>query len=502
MKNKYYRLLPAFVAAGLMFAFPAYAGITWTEQEDGAYITTDADGNLVKDQWLYEDDTDTWYYVDGKGERATGRLDLYGESYFLDENGKMLTGWIQYQWGETPDRSDGSEVDENTCYCYDDGRMARNVWVSAHKPEHTEYDDGEVFQAIQDDEYFTEAYYFDEHGRIVLNRRKSVDGKRYIFKEDGTRMTGWIYDRGEGEADRYLAVDTDSDEALKALCKEHPENMMFGKYDTGALTVNGWIDAIPPWDNEGDDSRSFYADSSGYIVTANGLFRGDGVNFRARRKARKIETIGTYQFEDWDTDVNVVGIDGKYYCLEDSGTRMDGFLYLSGDNGESRFPNGLYSFRDNAAMQTGEVLIENVSDDDGSDGYHYYYYFSDKERDKGRGICGVKNGRLYYHGLAVGAQYDTYEPVYLPTIEEESRTEQGTGMFLVDTSGRVKRGSKNGTTYTSDGNTYKVFEVGSDSEDYGYRIDYYDGKDEDNHKVWITMEQDDCDYICWDEVEE
>jgi len=489
MKNRFYRLLPAIVAAGLMFTVPAYGQIAWTEQENGTYTTKDAGGNLVKSQWLYEDDTNTWYYMDKDGKRATGRLNLYGETYFLDENGKMLTGWVRYlDEGKSGTAAAADDVDRNTYYCYNDGRMAKNAWISAYKPDLAEYDS---------EEYYTEEYYFNESGRIAYNRRKSVDGKRYILKEDGTRLTGWIYDRGEGEPDRYLAVSTDSDDGLKELCREHPENMMFASSDSGVLTVNGWIDAIPPWDNEGDSYRSFYANSAGYIVTAKEPPQG-GKSIKARRKARKIKTIGTYQFEDWSTDVNIAKIDGKYYCLEDSGTRLDGLLFLSGDNGEAVFKNGLYSFGDNAAMQTGEVLIENVSDEEGSDGYHYYYYFSDKSFDRGRGISGVKNGRLYYHGLAVGAQEDTYEPVYLPTIEEADGTGKGSGMFLVDMSGKVKKG----TAYTSYGYTYKVSEIKGCDGDYGYQIDYSEEKDGNNRNVWITLQQGDCDYICWDEVEE
>jgi len=488
MKNRFCGLLTAVLAAGFMFTVPAYGQIVWTEQENGTYTTADAGGNLIKSQWLYEDDTNTWYYMDGEGNRAVGRLELYGETYFLDEDGKMLTGWVEYLADGKASAFAALDVDEDTYYCYDDGRMAKSTWISAYEPDYME--DGGAEDGM-------ESYYINETGRVAYNRKKSVEGKRYILKEDGTRMTGWIYDRGEGESDRYLAVDTDSDGGLKELCREHPENMMYANPDTGELTVKGWIDAIPPWDNEGDSSRSFYANPYGYIVTAKKSPQG-GRGIVARRKARKIKTIGTYQFEDWSTDVNIVRIGGKYYCLEDSGTRLDGLLFLSQDNGEPRFRDGLYSFGDNAAMQTGEILIDNTGDGDGNDDYHYYYCFSDKSGSRGRGICGVKNGRLYYHGLAVGAQEDSYEPVYLPTIEEADKTGKGTGMFLVDMTGKVKKG----TAYTSFGYSYKVSEIKGSDGDYGYRIDCSGEKDGNNRKVWSTLQQGDCDYICWDEVEE
>ena len=104
----------------------------------------------------------------------------------------------------------------------------------------------------------------------------------------------------------------------------------------------------------------------------------------------------------------------------------------------------------------------------------------------------------------MGAQDDTYEVVYLPTLEEKDDTGMSTGFFLVDASGRVKKGSKAGSHYTSsNGNEYRVTKVSDRNDDYGYVIDYYDGeKDDDNHKVWKSLTEKDYDYICWDTVEE
>ena len=106
--------------------------------------------------------------------------------------------------------------------------------------------------------------------------------------------------------------------------------------------------------------------------------------------------------------------------------------------------------------------------------------------------------------MAVGAQYETFEVVYLPTLEEQDDTGQSTGLFLVDAGGRVKTGSRGGGHYTSsDGNVYRVTRVSDRNDDYGYVIEYYDGdKDDDNHKIWKSLTEKDYDYICWDAVEE
>lgn len=478
----------AAMAAGTLLLAAIYTGSAW------------ASGG----QWEYNDTAMEWYYVDDSGERATGRREIAGEVYFFDENGIMLTGWISCPRDEIPEPLTDTMDGEDVYYCGTDGKMAKG-WVVAYSPQNLVYDQQQEFQIVREDGE-QKRYYFDDRGKPYYNQRKTIDGKRYIFDEEGACMTGWIYDWGEGAQDRFLPVDLDSPEEDKEICRAGPENLMFGSPEDGSLAQKQWVDQIPPWDNEGDDVRSFYADSSGYMVTR-GTGRGEGTSLSARRKALKIEMVGTYQLEDWSTDVNVVYIDGSYYCLEDSGTRLDGILYLSGARGEHSFADGLYCFMDHAAMETGTVMKENVSDDNGRDGYVYYYCFAQKDSSrysKGQGITGVSGGRLYYQGMAVGAQYETLEVVYLPTLEEKDDIGRSTGLFLVDATGRVKKGSAGGSHYTSsDGNVYRVTRVSDRNDDYGYVIDYYDGdKDDDSHKIWKSLTEKDYAYICWDAVEE
>lgn len=477
------------MATGIMAALVLCTGTAWAEGG----------------QWEYEDAENQWHYLDEQGERITGKRELDGETYFFDQEGIMLTGWVYCPKDEIPEPYEDTMDGEDIYYCGPDGKMTKG-WATAYNPEQAGYDEQQQFEGIREEEYEPKRYYFDEKGRPCRNERKSIEGKRYIFDEEGAVLTGWLLDRGEGQQDRFLEVDTDSPSEDKELCRANPENLLYGTSGDGSLAKEQWVDAIPPWDEEDDDSRSFFADSSFYIVTGKGA-RGSGISLSARRKARKIDEIGTYRLEGWSTDVNVMKIDGKYYCLEDSGTRMDGMIFLSGAEGDSSFRDGLYCFMDNASMRTGSVMKENTSDDFGSDGYVYYYYFSGKSDSRhsvGQGITGVSGGRLYYQGMAVGAQDETYEVVYLPTLEERDDTGKGTGMFLVDETGKVKRGSKSGSHYTSsDGNEYRVTKESDRNDDYGYVIEYYDGeKDEDNHKIWKSLTEKDYAYICWDTVEE
>lgn len=458
----------------------------------------------LEGHWEYRDDQNQWYYLDAKGEKVTGRRELEGEEYFFDENGVMLTGWVICPKGEMPKPYQEEMDGEDIYYCGLDGKMATG-WVEAYSPEQTVYDESQQFQGIQDGNYQKNRYYFSNTGKACRNERKTIDDKCYVFGAECSVLTGWIYDRGEGQSERYLHVDPDSSASDRDLAKVCPQNMLYGTAEGGALAKNQWVDDVPPWDEWDDDRRSFYADSSYYIVTGSGP-RGKSVSIIAKRRARKLEEVGSYTLEDWFTDVNVTKIDGKFYCLEDSGTRIDGMIWLSGARGDTSFNDGIYCFMDNAAMKTGIVLEENIKDDE-SDGYVYYCYFAERTNNrhsKGQGFTGVHAGRLYYLGLAVGAQSSKYETVYLPMLEEKDSSGGSTGCFLVDETGRVMKGSKSGSRYVSnDGTEYKVIKTGDLNDDYGYVIECCDGdKDDAGHKVWRTLTEEDCTYICWDMVEE
>lgn len=475
-----------------------WAAEGWTEE--GGQWSCYADGEKMVSRWFYDDGNNAWYYFDNKGVMYRGRLELNGETYFLGEDGKMLTGWISCPKGEIPSAHTSDTMDDDVFYGQEDGRMAKG-WVEALPPEDMVLEQGEIFEAREADGYNRKWYCFKESGKIYYSTKENIGGKRYVFDKDGIPMTGWIYDRGEEQSPRFVKVNDDIPDSEKAVYAQAREHYMYGLKDDGSLAVGRWFDSIRPEDDSDGDTRSYYADSSGYIVT--NTARGSEISIAARRKATKIREIGSYALENWSTDVNLVRIDGKYYCIEDSGTRIDGMIYLQGGEKGQSFPGGFYCFMDNAAMQTGYILKENKSDDYGSDGYFYYYYFSEDTRAglyKGQGGTGVSAGRLYYQGMAVAAQGYDYEVVYLPTVAEQGSN--GTGMFLVDGSGRVMKGSKSGTYYTSDdGNKYKIVKENDRDDTYGYHI-FTEEKDEQGNKVLSPVTDDEAEYIYWDAVEE
>ena len=77
----------------------------------------DAQGNMVTG-WLYKDSQ--WYYLDNSGAKRTGLQLVGGEWYYLDSAGVMKTGWLK-------------DLDGKWYYLKESGKMARNETINGYK---------------------------------------------------------------------------------------------------------------------------------------------------------------------------------------------------------------------------------------------------------------------------------------------------------------------------------------------------------------------------------
>ena len=121
----------------------------------------DETGARLENSWVYDyapdvdqddinsDDDEHWYYLKSSGKAATGKKsNVKGQTYFFDEEGKMLSGWVvktgsngyTQAWNDDDD-TDGhfettlSELNASEihfCGDEDDGHMKKDKWVKAY----------------------------------------------------------------------------------------------------------------------------------------------------------------------------------------------------------------------------------------------------------------------------------------------------------------------------------------------------------------------------------
>lgn len=61
---------------------------------DGKWKYVDGTGNVLKNKWWFDKNTEINYYLKEDGERATGWLYNNNNWYYFNENGEMKTGWV------------------------------------------------------------------------------------------------------------------------------------------------------------------------------------------------------------------------------------------------------------------------------------------------------------------------------------------------------------------------------------------------------------------------
>lgn len=426
-------------------------------------------------EWEYQAEENAWYYHGRDGGLLYGRQKINGQTYFFDDTGKMLTGWISSGESIGDDAEPcRSGVDDSVYYCDTTGIMYQNQWLCSYAPDSPYYDPFFSGPSEENDEDVN-WYCFDAKGNAYRNKRLTWEGEEYLFDEDGVRLTGWVYEDPRSGSVEYVPVTDETSDAWSGDLNNNgsyaendyahnPQNYMFCDWGSGKLVKNCWITANPPGKDDDEDDRSYYCSSNGHIVAQYryGFWRSsddwshDPEELNRAIVAdkvypRKVEdkNIGTYAFNGAPgSDEYDSGFEGfifkadndRYYICENNGAQLDGLMLVRKKDESTlrRFPNGFYDFSDHGAMAYGPRTRTNEDS-----GEIFYYYFADKTSGddyRGRGVTGVYDGKLYYQGLAVASETtERYGLIYIPEIA--NRSTDATGMFLIDAEGNVKTGS-------------------------------------------------------------
>ena len=113
-----------------------------------------------------KDDAGVWHYYDSDDEMVTGEWKKDGGKWFhLDDEGDMETNtWV-----------------DDDYYVGEDGAMLTNAW------KYTMSDDDQD-DPDSDGKHW---YYFNNKGKKVADQDKKINGKTYLFNEDGEMLYGW-----------------------------------------------------------------------------------------------------------------------------------------------------------------------------------------------------------------------------------------------------------------------------------------------------------------------
>ena len=380
----------------------------------GASMTSFAAG------WERDDDG-TWHYYDSEDEMVYDEWAKDGSNwYYLDEDGNMLIdSWVDDEY-----------------YVGEDGAMLVNEWKKT-------YADEDMDDPDEDGEHW---YYFGSKGKKVVDDTRKINGRTYLFDEDGEMQYGWqeddngngYYYGGEDEGwrtenqwlwlERSGLVDEDEDEQKQLFgCTEDEENMC-------------------------DDEGWYWFQSSGKVY-----------NGASKKK-----------------------INGKYYMFNKHGQMLYEWI-----NNSQAVTHGSNSQLDNETLRdtasASDMLYYNVVEDgsrgngwqelDGSismdtDNDTDWYYIDDGEM-------------LHASNVINGSDYATYDEDREPVFRMRDKVkESGNKYFCFNENGQMQTGLQYikdaGGFFYYDENGYqkdgRVTSIECDDDDYTFYFNTSNGK--------------------------
>ena len=436
----------------------SFAATGWQE-ENGTWVYYDKSGDLETEKW--EKSGDNWFYLNEDGEMSTDAIVEYSDNYYyVDENGAMVT----------------------------------NQWVSV---ENDDYDGGD-----DDEEPMNHWYYFGANGKAYKSSTtgsnasfKTVNGKKYIFDDEGKMLYGWVNESGDrvtgddkwrsGEGEYYCGDENDG--AQRAGQWEYldiVDNNYESSTDPGVSSNNVFDDE--------DQTRWFYFKTNGkkmtgekgktingskYSFDEDGRMNAEWVNWEASPTETNIATgsaVTSTSSDAKEKQGNKYYTQGfRYYGDPESGARVtkgwfqvvpDSYLntgdydddednwYYSDKDGklvasEIKTINGKkYAFDNYGVMQDGLVAIKfdgnsttDIAEVAGDDDLSAYNFDTEDEfKDNVSGLYSDADYRLYYFGndtdgaMKTGKQNVTIDGDSFQFLFNKSGSTKGQGKFGVD----------------------------------------------------------------------
>lgn len=388
-----------------------------------------------------------WYYFGSTGKAtrassgATGNVKkttIDGKKYAFNENGQMLTGWIDSS-GAVIDPDEDDPFASAVYYAGDenDGQLHSGWLTFLDGTTDSTFEDRNVlyfyFNPTNNIKLGKNSDLVDDHDTDKQYKTKKINGRTYAFQEGtGIMLSGW---------DAYNIASTDK--------------IYFSAEDDGHQVKKGWVYAVPAREMDedaynDDEEKYMYFLNNGDMVTnqikkingkyyafdGNGIMKTGLLMFKQNGEfAKKID------FDDTDgAKLTKQGIINSAKTAE---------TLTVADNGDITYDGNIvkiHLFGTDGARRTGSTTIT-FSDDD--------YTFGSNNNGNFQGL----NKKKYYNlGILMKASSDLRYGLYIPTPSEAMAAQTYAGhapFWVLNTSGGKVDGS-NTAKKDADGNFWLI----------------------------------------------
>ena len=456
---------------------------SWVEYDGDYYFVNSSGAKIVNDWRLttpYEDEDadEEWFYFQSTGKRADNKKILYkGSTFFFDADGKMLTGWVTADGDQVVNEE--NDIDTSyTFYCDETGARVESSWVYTTEPA-TADDDADA------DEYW---YYLKSSGKVATGKQANVKGQAFIFGDKanenlGQMLTGWVaeFDNKTADKDDDYYIEIDGETESYAVNNENIADVYYCLYDEdkadGHVQKNKWIKTWRPEDaydeDEDEDKFWYWVEKDGKVYIPEKA-DADAYKYALGDGSLEIKNKGK-QFGIAKKKIN-----SKDYFFNMAGEMVNNFIDVVDTKDAAVIAKGMHYFggSDDGSMKTGS---QSVKDDNGDTFKFYFGTKNSATENKGVGITGNKNNKLYYEGHLVAAEDYKYQTVTF-----------GGKTFIVNQNGSIQHSA---VEYKEDGDVLidaKTSKVGyyttTGWDKYAVKDEFVDGNDA-NGELIVNVEE-------------
>jgi len=376
-------------------------------ETDGDYYYVNSAGARVSNEWRKlpneeadsSDETDNvWYYFQSTGKAykapSSGKTSFKsikistGETkkYAFDERGHMLFGWVN----ENSQRVVGDDAwRDGIYYCgtENDGAMSQSEWKRLEALDDNNQDN------TFDDEYW---FYFQSNGKKTANTKRNINGRKYLFREDGNAQYQWYASPSNASSNTSQTVNS------------------YYKAPSQCWLAVGWFLTVP---SEEMDAQA-YADEEKYWFY--GLNNGNVVT-------NQIKSINGHSYGFNEGGMMLHGL----YKMEVQNKKILSYEKIenldqlpSADENKTVYYFGYHPKE--GVMATGRTTF--YLDDE-----KHTFYFKTSGTDRGSGIHGIYKDSIYENG-------------HMLTIDSNMRygvIQYDGKEYLVNQSGKIQKNKKN-----------------------------------------------------------
>lgn len=245
-----------------------------------------------------------WYYFGSSGKMVSGgEQTISGSAYIFDQEGKMLTGWVNTANYTSTGRDDLTTTDVNSLKYYKSGGQRATGWLYLASPDEAEenwyyFKDGQAYSATYKttavgDKYGMvkikdQTYCFDTKGHMVTGLVEVEDGRKFYFNpDDGRMMTGRVVVNDENHDNEVFYFTTSGSLGNKG---DGFTGVKDGSlYDDGVLVT---AEEGMKYDKVTVDGKDYVVSEQGKVKTSGTATNADGVKYKITK-----QSDGTYQIE-------------------------------------------------------------------------------------------------------------------------------------------------------------------------------------------------------------